>query len=89
MVISFAFLLTIFLKVLQSQGGRAKSSLMRRRWKSFFLILEFIKILFDIFETKAVKLIFSLNQLWLISLWISDSDTTFLLSKLSLVPTHS
>ena len=57
-----AFLLTIFLKFLQSQGGREKSYLMRRRWKSFFLILEFMRILFAIFETKAVKLIFSLNQ---------------------------
>ena len=68
MVISLAFLLTIFLKVLQSQGGSENNSLMRRRWKSFFLILEFIRILLDMLDTKAVKLILSLNQLWLINL---------------------
>ena len=63
LVMSFAFLLIIFLKILQSEGTTLKSSLIRSRWKSFFLILEFIRILFDIFDTKAVKLIFSLNQL--------------------------
>jgi len=58
--------------------GILKSYWTKRRWNSFFFILEFIRILLDMFERRAVKLIDYLNHGWLSNLWISAKETTFL-----------
>ena len=67
---SLAFLLTIFLNYLTSRTEMLNNSRMSRRWKSFFLILEFMRILLDMLEIKTAKLIPSLNHYWLINLCI-------------------